>query len=84
FGFDDAPGATWLEPGLSTVYLPIEDMIATAIDQAVRLANSEPDEKATPEAILQAFNEYQLLCALREGPFGVRGLNDRIEQAMVQ
>ncbi|MCR3356280.1 exodeoxyribonuclease V subunit alpha [Salmonella enterica subsp. enterica serovar Mbandaka] len=41
-------------------------------------------EKATPEAILQAFNEYQLLCALREGPFGVRGLNDRIEQAMVQ
>ncbi len=41
-------------------------------------------EKAAPEAILQAFNEYQLLCALREGPFGVRGLNDRIEQAMVQ
>ncbi|EAA3688864.1 exodeoxyribonuclease V subunit alpha [Salmonella enterica] len=41
-------------------------------------------EKATPEAILQAFNEYQLLCALREGPFGVRGLNDCIEQAMVQ
>ncbi|EEF8871550.1 exodeoxyribonuclease V subunit alpha [Salmonella enterica] len=41
-------------------------------------------EKATPEAILQVFNEYQLLCALREGPFGVRGLNDRIEQAMVQ
>ncbi|EDN2303371.1 exodeoxyribonuclease V subunit alpha [Salmonella enterica] len=41
-------------------------------------------EKATPEAILQAFNEYQLLCALREGPFGVGGLNDRIEQAMVE
>ncbi|EBS8364988.1 exodeoxyribonuclease V subunit alpha [Salmonella enterica subsp. diarizonae serovar 50:z:-] len=41
-------------------------------------------EKATPEAILQAFNEYQLLCALREGPFGVGGLNDRIEQVMVQ
>ncbi len=39
-------------------------------------------EKATPEAILQAFNEYQLLCALREGPFA--GLNDRIEQAMQQ
>lgn len=41
-------------------------------------------EKATPEAILQAFNEYQLLCALREGPFGVAGLNDRLEQAMAQ
>ncbi len=29
--FDGAPGATGGEPGLSTVYLPIEDMIATAI-----------------------------------------------------
>lgn len=41
FGFDDAPSARWLEPGLSTVYLPIDTMIATAIDQAIKLANSE-------------------------------------------
>jgi DNA-binding LacI/PurR family transcriptional regulator len=41
FGFDDAPSAKWLEPGLSTVYLPIDSMITTAIDQAVRLANGE-------------------------------------------
>lgn len=33
FGFDDAPSAKWLEPGLSTVYLPIDTMITTAIDQ---------------------------------------------------
>ncbi|XPE42673.1 hypothetical protein ACNKHV_17615 [Shigella flexneri] len=26
----------------------------------------------------QAFNQYQLLCALREGPFGVAGLNERM------
>jgi hypothetical protein len=32
FGFDDAPSAKWLEPGLSTVYLPIDNMITTAID----------------------------------------------------
>jgi DNA-binding LacI/PurR family transcriptional regulator len=38
FGFDDAPSAKWLEPGLSTVYLPIDNMITTAIDQAIRLA----------------------------------------------
>jgi DNA-binding LacI/PurR family transcriptional regulator len=39
FGFDDAPSAKWLEPGLSTVYLPIDNMITTAIDQAIKLAN---------------------------------------------
>ena len=41
-------------------------------------------EGAAPDTIIQAFNDYQLLCALREGPFGVSGLNERIEQAMVQ
>ncbi|MDI7591502.1 LacI family transcriptional regulator, partial [Cronobacter malonaticus] len=39
---DDAPSAAWLEPGLSTVCLPIEDMITTAIESAVRLARDEP------------------------------------------
>ncbi len=39
---------------------------------------------AEPGAVIQAFNEYQLLCALREGPFGVSGLNERIEQVMAQ
>ncbi|MEA9392507.1 exodeoxyribonuclease V subunit alpha [Acerihabitans sp. TG2] len=32
--------------------------------------------------ILSAFNHYRLLCALREGPFGVAGLNLRIEQTL--
>ncbi|TKU07084.1 exodeoxyribonuclease V subunit alpha [Citrobacter sp. wls829] len=41
-------------------------------------------EGAEPGAVIQAFNEYQLLCALREGPFGVSGLNERLEQVMVQ
>lgn len=35
-----------------------------------------------PAIILQAFNSYRLLCALREGPFGVTGLNSRIEQEL--
>ncbi|MFS9435097.1 exodeoxyribonuclease V subunit alpha [Citrobacter sp. C348] len=41
-------------------------------------------EGAEPGAVIQAFNEYQLLCALREGPFGVSGLNERLEQVMAQ
>ncbi|HKM97615.1 MAG TPA: exodeoxyribonuclease V subunit alpha [Buttiauxella sp.] len=39
---------------------------------------------AEPAAILEAFGRYQLLCALRDGPFGVSGLNTRIELGLVQ
>ncbi|WP_312691727.1 exodeoxyribonuclease V subunit alpha [Kosakonia sp.] len=39
---------------------------------------------AQPDAIIEAFGEYQLLCALREGPFGVSGLNERLEQTLVR
>ncbi len=41
-------------------------------------------QQSTPEQVIAAFGEYQLLCALREGPFGVRGLNDRLEQLLAQ
>lgn len=41
------------------------------------------DESAV-RAILHQFGQFQLLCALREGPFGVSGLNQRIEQALEQ
>jgi len=35
-----------------------------------------------PAQVLEAFGRFQLLCALREGPFGVMGLNERIEAAL--
>lgn len=38
--------------------------------------------KSQPKQILDQFNQFQLLCALRNGPFGVQGLNERIEQAL--
>ncbi|MEG5898546.1 exodeoxyribonuclease V subunit alpha [Enterobacter bugandensis] len=41
-------------------------------------------QQSTPEQVIAAFGEYQLLCALREGPFGVSGLNDRLEQLLAQ
>ncbi|MCS3603077.1 exodeoxyribonuclease V alpha subunit [Buttiauxella sp. BIGb0471] len=40
--------------------------------------------QAEPASILEAFGRYQMLCALREGPFGVSGLNSRIELALIQ
>ncbi|MCW2486883.1 exodeoxyribonuclease V subunit alpha [Candidatus Symbiopectobacterium sp. NZEC127] len=39
-------------------------------------------QEAAP--VLAAFNRFRLLCALRDGPFGVAGLNVRIEQALQQ
>ena len=41
-------------------------------------------QQARPEAILAAFNQFQLLCALREGAFGIAGLNEAIEKALQQ
>lgn len=35
-----------------------------------------------PEIVLKAFSQIQLLCAMREGDFGVVGLNQRIEKAL--
>lgn len=45
---------------------------------------TQVQRQAAPESILAAFSEYQLLCALREGPFGVAGLNEKLEQLLAQ
>ena len=41
-------------------------------------------EQADPAEVLAAFGEYQLLCALREGPWGVGGLNAQFEQLLAR
>jgi len=41
-------------------------------------------QQAPPAEVIAAFGRYQLLCALRDGPFGVQGLNQRIEQRLMQ
>ncbi len=41
-------------------------------------------QQSAPAEVLRAFSRFQLLCALREGPFGVSGLNQRIEQRLRQ
>ncbi len=45
---------------------------------------SRVHDNAAAEEIIAAFSEYQLLCALREGPFGVSGLNERLELALLR
>ncbi|MBM3073077.1 exodeoxyribonuclease V subunit alpha [Lelliottia sp. RWM.1] len=41
-------------------------------------------QQSMPGQVIAAFGEFQLLCALREGPFGVTGLNERLEQVLTQ
>ncbi|UVK79054.1 MAG: exodeoxyribonuclease V subunit RecD [Sodalis sp. Ffu] len=57
----------------------ISDCVAGYRDYLQRTSNKE-----NPIAILNAFNHYRILCALREGPFGIDGLNNHIEQALSQ
>jgi exodeoxyribonuclease V alpha subunit len=40
-------------------------------------------EKQAPELIIEQFNHFQLLCAVRKGDFGVSGLNEAIENKLV-
>ncbi len=39
---------------------------------------------ADPKEVLEAFDQFQVLCALRDGPQGVAGLNDAIRTALEQ
>ncbi|WP_314523697.1 exodeoxyribonuclease V subunit alpha [uncultured Lelliottia sp.] len=58
-------------------------MLEDALQGYQRFLMSVQQQDA-PEAVIAAFGEYQLLCALREGPFGVTGLNERLELALAQ
>jgi exodeoxyribonuclease V alpha subunit len=40
--------------------------------------------RAEPAEVLAAFSQYQLLCALREGPYGVSGVNEQLEQTLAR
>ncbi|MDI9276917.1 exodeoxyribonuclease V subunit alpha [Pantoea sp. EABMAA-21] len=61
-------------------YQAMLNAIAEGYSPFLRLVS----QRAQPAEILHAFGRYQLLCALREGPFGVQGLNQRIEQKLMQ
>ncbi len=43
-----------------------------------------PDDEAWARAVLNAFGEFQLLCAVRDGEWGVSGLNERVTTLLGQ
>ena len=64
------------------------DIDATAFERAVVSGYRELFEAlragASPSAILALQSRFQVLCALRRGPWGVEGLNERIARALWQ
>lgn len=67
----------WLTMSDSNDYLQLLDVCTEGYRQYLsQIKNSDP------LSILALFNQFRLLCALRNGPFGVEGLNTRIEQAL--
>ncbi|MGF1738954.1 exodeoxyribonuclease V subunit alpha [Photobacterium satsumensis] len=69
-------------------YYPLgSDSYLTMITNVVTFYSDYLDaiaEGKTPGDVLQAFAQVRLLCAVREGDFGVAGLNQRIERALAR
>lgn len=79
----------------ATLRQPFDDIVlhplSTTEEYAAMLAQSQDGygrylqllrERAEPEVLLAAFAEFQLLCALRDGPYGVSGVNEQLEQRL--
>ncbi|MCK0106728.1 exodeoxyribonuclease V subunit alpha [Marinobacter sp. S0848L] len=49
-------------------------------DHQLTADSSRADWDALASQVLNAFNDFQILCALRRGPWGVEGLNERVEE----
>ncbi|MBN3062519.1 LacI family DNA-binding transcriptional regulator [Pectobacterium quasiaquaticum] len=64
FGFDDEPCATYLHPSLSTVYMPIEEMAATAITQVLNLIAGKDVNPLQPFT-----GELKIRESVQKGPY---------------
>ena len=73
--------------------IQLHPLSSAAYEQLIRMARqgyqgylqqlvADPSPQQTKQ-ILQSFNDFQVLTAIREGDFGVAGLNQRIEKALL-
>ncbi|MBY5990983.1 exodeoxyribonuclease V subunit alpha [Ferrimonas balearica] len=53
-----------------------------ALSAGLDTQGAGPEGEAWARSVLNAFGEFQLLCALREGEWGVSGLNERVSQIL--
>ncbi|WOG25586.1 exodeoxyribonuclease V subunit alpha [Endozoicomonas sp. 8E] len=74
--FDDIA----LHPVDDSSYQQLMSLCAQGYTPYLQAINDQQDEKT----VLDAFNRFRLLCALREGRWGVEGLNDGIRSALAR
>ncbi|MBY6186598.1 exodeoxyribonuclease V subunit alpha [Marinobacter hydrocarbonoclasticus] len=54
----------------------------TVLRNGLDAQGAGPEGDAWARSVLNAFGEFQLLCAVREGEWGVSGLNERVTQIL--
>jgi exodeoxyribonuclease V alpha subunit len=62
--------------------LPRPEVLAASLRELVVRGFSEYLKENNPPESLHAFGSFRILCALREGPFGVQSLNFLVEQVL--
>jgi exodeoxyribonuclease V alpha subunit len=62
--------------------LPSPERLSRDLRKAVREGFAPYLQQSDPEAVFERLNAFRILCALREGPYGVRGLNYLVEQQL--
>jgi len=65
---------------LSGAALPVGEEFQKRLAEAVTGGFSKAVKAQDPSTALKEFGRFRILCALRRGPFGVTGLNRRIEE----
>ena len=70
--------------GVAMVALPVAAQMKAALRERV-LAALRPGLQAPDAATaLAALNRFRILCALRQGPFGVEQINERVEEILAE
>ncbi len=62
--------------------LPDRDGLPSALRARTRAFLSTPPDATDPLAALSRFQRFRILCAVREGPYGVRSVNRVVEQSL--
>ncbi|HMK64954.1 MAG TPA: exodeoxyribonuclease V subunit alpha, partial [Thermodesulfobacteriota bacterium] len=64
--------------------LPYPEILPSRLKELVVHGFSEYLRADSPESALALFGHFRILCALREGPFGVQSLNFQVEKILRQ
>lgn len=76
-------GATQIGEATSSAGYGYYLSVLQAQRPSLRQPLSQPCWQQWASTVLEAFDQFRLLCALRKGDFGVVGLNQRIAQALL-